>query len=175
MALCAFVCVFVFLWMHTDFWKKTNKQKQQRISLHQRWGRDGQKTTALVCRRVMWEAALTAAQVGEEESPRGVEMEERVEAEPPPALACAAPHTASASQAAGRWRDVVGVCLWADCKFFLFFSLSFFIEGDERLHWLGRQTAFVWSKVRICRKEILRNNQVPPLLPLVSQWDFRLP
>lgn len=128
------ICLCVCFSLNAHRFLEKNKQKQQRISLHQRWGRDGQKTTALVCRRVMWEAALTAAQVGEEESPRGVEMEERVEAEPPPALACAAPHTASASQAAGRWRDVVGVCLWADCKFFLFFSLSFFIEEDERLH-----------------------------------------
>lgn len=89
----------------------------------------------------MWEAALTAAQVGDEESPWGEEMEERVEAEPPPALACAAPHTASASQAAGRWRDVVGVCLWADCKFFLFFSLSLFLLKEMRgsIDWEDRR------------------------------------
>lgn len=58
---------------------------------------------------------------------------------------------------------------------FLSVSISLFIEGDERLHWLGGQTAFVRSKARLCREEICRNNQIPPLLLLLSQWDFKLP
>lgn len=81
-------------------------------------------------------------------------------AQPPPAPACAAAtHTASASQAAGRWWDVVGVCLWADCKFFFFsvyLSLSLFLLKEMRgsIDWEDRLPLCGQKRVSAARKYV---------------------
>lgn len=61
-------------------------------------------------------------------------------------------------------------------SFFLSLYISLFLLKEMRgsIDWEDRRP-LCGQKARLCRAEIFRNNQIPPLLLLFSQWDFRLP